>query len=143
MIAVYPFVPSMASSVFAAGVDVAGIGSVVAGITAMIALILGHRNSRRAAQTTESVSYVDNNLKTMQATLDWLTKDNTRLREVNEEQRLSMVDMHEEMQQLRLELATCKELCTLMGVRLGIDTQVQEQIGNLDVQPRGSERSND
>src|SRR5918993_2772493 len=90
-------------SLVAASLDYAGIGSVIAAFTATVALVFGYRNTRRAQQTTESVSYVDNNLKTMQATLDWLTADNGRLREINEQQRLQIIGFDEELQRVEDE----------------------------------------
>ena len=130
-------------SLVAASLDYAGIGSVIAAFTATVALVFGYRNTRRAQQTTESVSYVDNNLKTMQATLDWLTADNGRLREINEQQRLQIIGFDEELQRVedeahreslrqsrkiselnaRLEeqereLTQCKELCATINSQL-------------------------
>lgn len=116
------------SSIIAASLDFAGIGSLLAAGTACIALFLGYRTNKRSATNAETVSYVDNNLKTMQATLDWVTEDNKRLREVNEVQRLQNLKFVEEINHLehevsRLstieeELERCKQTCARLTVRL-------------------------
>lgn len=114
-----------AEIVFAAGLDYSGIGSIIAGATATVALILGYRTSKRTADTTEEVSYVDTNLKTMQATLEWLKADNERLmidnrklRDQNEEQNLQNLRVSEELRQITLELTQCKDMCGAMDRKL-------------------------
>lgn len=125
MIALYTVLYTYAKTL-GVSIDYSGIGAILVAITALLALLLGHKNSRRSTKITDSVSYVDNNLKTMQATQNWLMVDNKRLREVNENQRELLVESEEKIQQLRLKLAKCKELCIRMSMRLAT------RIGNED-----------
>lgn len=99
-------------------VDLAGIGSLIAAATAFIALYLGWKTNQRTATNTEEVSYVDNNLKTMQATLDLLTRDNERLRQLNEEQRLQIEAFTLELQEVEEKLEKCQQLCSGLSRRL-------------------------
>lgn len=98
-----------AKSLIAATMDAAGIASLIAALAAVIAMILSNQSNKRTAVNTESVSYVDNNLKTMQATLDWLQKDNDRLRVVNEEQRKQNIAFARELEAVEHELEHVKE----------------------------------
>ena len=101
-------------SVLGASVDYTGIGSIIAAITALVALYYGYKTNKRTASNTEEVSYVENNLKTMQTTLDWVTKDNVRLRELNEEQRLEIDEINKSLNHIEIELDKCKRSHELM-----------------------------
>lgn len=114
----------------AAGLDYAGIGSLIAAVTATVALFFAHKNNKRAARTTESVSYVDNNLKTMQATLDWLTNDNSRLREINEEQRLQIINLDDEVQRIE-DIATQEALAQSEKIR-SLSSKLDRYMRDLD-----------
>ncbi len=112
--------------VLVASLDYTGLGSILAGITALVALYLGHRTSKRTAINTEGVSYVDTNLKTMQATLEWVNKDNAQLRELNEKQRFEIDEIMKELRKVEIKLDNCNRSYELLNKRLN---EIGEQNG--------------
>ncbi len=105
-------------SMLASSLDYSGVGSIIAAITAAVALYFGHKSNRRSANNTEEVSYVENNLKTMQATLDWVTKENERLRELNEDQRTELDKISNELRHIEIKLDKCTRSYELVKKRL-------------------------
>ena len=106
------------SNIIAVGLDLAGISSLLAAGTACVALFFAQRTSRKQTKNTEAVSYVDNNLRTMQTTLDWLTADNKHLRDLNEIQRLQIIEHTRELESVHAELEQCKQVCKNMQKRM-------------------------
>lgn len=106
-------------------VDYTGIASLVAAAAAFVTFFFSYVHNKRTATVAASVSYVDNNLKTLQASLDWLTKDNESLRGLNEQQREEIVEQRKEIDDLRTELHeveerldSCKSMCDALNRQL-------------------------
>lgn len=130
MVGYYPF-----GILMAAGFNYAGVASVVAAMTAVVALFLSNKSNKRQQQNTESVSYVDNNLKTMQGAMDWVKADNVSLREdndylrkVDETRRQENIALKIELERVKEELASCRDACTILLA----EQRAMKQIGESD-----------
>jgi hypothetical protein len=101
-----------------AGLDYAGVGSIVAAFAAMTAMIMNHQNNKRTSANTETVTYVDTNLKTLQATITILQSENDRKDVIIGKQGIELEKQAEEIARMEVELAECKTSCARMERRL-------------------------
>lgn len=115
--------------------DTATVGTLLLGVAALVTAIsaaaVGQRNARtakfeaqaarEAAQTGEDDSYVNRALLTMQESQKWLKEENIMLLAKVENQRLEIIGLHEELNELKpvkMKLLQCEEVCRTVSARL-------------------------